>query len=145
MPQYLQRFILPTSDVFRQHTAWVAACAAVDIQRLDIAERCIDPFLRALRTHGLATFQSITNTEHGDTAFLEDILQSTKRFYAPMPAHLHDEFWLVWKDMVKVFVCHGLPIYQACGQAQPRLAVVSMEGGDAVIAQLPAPVLDIYI
>lgn len=133
MPQILHVFLLPTDDIFRRHSAWLAACAQIDLPPLAIAERAIDPFLRAIRRLGVTTFTQAAMAYTDPVAF---VLQHSELYYEPLPADLENEFLVVWREILMVFLQHATHLYQQVALEHPRLVVKRLVGGDVEIALL---------
>lgn len=142
MPQILQTFILPTDDVFRRHASFLSACDKEDITRLAIAERAIDPFLRAIRRLGVTRFVQAAKEADDPIRFA---LHYSEDYYEKLPDALEPEFRIVWREICTVFLLHGSHIYSQLAQPKPRLSVVGLIGGDVEIGLLSDSHLVEYI
>jgi hypothetical protein len=142
MAQILQTFILPTDDIFRRHASFISACDKIDITRLAIAERAIDPFLRAIRRLGVADFtrQAAAATDPARFA-----LHYSEGYYEKLPDDMEKEFLIIWREICTIFLLHGSHIYGQLAQPKPRLSVVGMIAGDVEIGLLSDSHLVEYI
>ena len=133
MPQILQTFILPTDDIFRKHQTFLNACDKEEITRLEIAERAIDPFLRAIRRLGVPTFtrRALQATDPARFAF-----QYSEGYYEALPPPLVPEFLEMWRELSMTFLTHGDDIYRQIASEKPRLSVVGLVGNDVKIGLL---------